>query len=242
MTWAESVDELKIIEKDGQKFKQIIKDVGPIWGQHEAEEKVNAFLSNNGMSDWTWTGAWNSEGGTSYSQFEKTLTWAESVDEIQTILKDGRKFDLVVKHVGPIWGQYEAEKKVNAFMAKNEMTDWKWTGAWNSEGGTSYAQFEKETSPLKPNDFYDTILANTQSDPKDELTDPVRRDVIAEHMVAQNITNIHHAISNQSNPGGPPNVAPVVKNLSYDRGELTEPVRRDEISRDIEEREKPVSI
>ena len=151
MTWAESVDKLKIIEKDGQKFKQIIKHVGPIWGQYEAKKKVNAFMSNNGMFDWTWNGAWNSEGGTSYAQFEKNVnTWAESVDGIQTILKDGQKFEIVVKHVGPIWGQYEAEKKVNAFMSNNEMSDWTWTGAWNSENGTSYAQFERTTEESKP--------------------------------------------------------------------------------------------
>ena len=69
MTWAESVDEVKIIEKDDQKFEQVIKHVGPIWGQDEAEEKVNAFMAKNDLSDWTWTGCWWSENGTSYAQF-----------------------------------------------------------------------------------------------------------------------------------------------------------------------------
>ena len=49
----------------------------------------------------------------------------------------------MVMHVGPIWGQYEAEEKVNAFMAKNEMFDWSWTGSWYSENLTSYAEFQK---------------------------------------------------------------------------------------------------
>ena len=79
MTWAESAEKLKIIEKDGQKFKQIIKHVGPIWGQYEAEKKVKAFMSNNGMFDWTWTGAWNSENGTSYAQFERTTEESEPI-------------------------------------------------------------------------------------------------------------------------------------------------------------------
>ena len=144
-TWAESVDEVKIVEKDGQKFKQVIKHIGPIWGQHEAEEKVNRFVVENEMSDWTWTGSWNSEDGTSYAEFEKSVnTWAESVDGIQIVFKNNQKYELIVKDVGPIWGQDEAEEKVNAFMAENEMLDWTWTGQWNSEDGTSYAEFERK--------------------------------------------------------------------------------------------------
>ena len=48
-------------------------DVGPIWGQHEAADKVNAYMAANGMDGWTWTGSWNSEGGTSYAEFERRL-------------------------------------------------------------------------------------------------------------------------------------------------------------------------
>ena len=147
MTWAESVDEVKIIEKDDQKFEQVIKHVGPIWGQDEAEEKVNAFMAEHKMHDWTWTGAWNSEDGTSYAEFEKRVkTWAESVDQVKIVEKDGQKFKQVIKHVGPIWGQHEAEEKVNGFVAENEMSDWTWTGSWNSEDGTSYAELEKSVN------------------------------------------------------------------------------------------------
>ena len=70
-SWAQSVDEVKIIEKDGQKFERVIKHVGPIWGQYEAEQKVNAFMTAHKMHDWTWTGAWNSEHSTSYAEFER---------------------------------------------------------------------------------------------------------------------------------------------------------------------------
>jgi len=70
-TWAESVDKVVTVEKDGEKFERIIKHVGPIWGQHEAADKVAAYMTDNGMNGWTWTGAWNSEEGTSYAQFER---------------------------------------------------------------------------------------------------------------------------------------------------------------------------
>ena len=72
-------------------------------------------------------------------------TWARAADDIQTLfsVKDGHKLELVIKNVGPIWGQHEAEEKVNAFKANNGMSDWMWTGGWNSESGTSYAEFER---------------------------------------------------------------------------------------------------
>ena len=60
--------------------------------------------------------------------------------------KDAQNPDqIVTKCVGPIWGQYEAEKKVNAYMAKNGMSDdWIWTGAWWSENCTSYATLKRK--------------------------------------------------------------------------------------------------
>ena len=70
---------------------------------------------------------------------QKTL--AERVDIVQR----ETKMVNVTKHVGPIWGQYEAAGKIGKWLAQNktEMKDWKWTGHWNSENGTSYAHFEK---------------------------------------------------------------------------------------------------
>ena len=71
-------------------------------------------------------------------------TWAERVDGIQIVFADNKKFELIVKHVGPIQGQHEAEEIVITFMADNEMSDWIWTGHWKSEDGTSYAEFKRE--------------------------------------------------------------------------------------------------
>ena len=47
-------------------------DVGPIWGNHEADKKVKAFMVENNMFEegWHWTGHWNSDRGkTSYAYF-----------------------------------------------------------------------------------------------------------------------------------------------------------------------------
>ena len=80
-TWAERVDEVVIVEKDGEIFERVIKHVGHIWGQHEAADKVNAYMSENEMDGWVWTGAWNSEEGTSYAQFERKQPDEDSSDK-----------------------------------------------------------------------------------------------------------------------------------------------------------------
>ena len=74
--------------------------------------------------------------------------WAFSLSSmlrhsLNTYLRElkNRGPEKIVKHVGPIWGQYEAEEKVTAFMAKTDLSDCTWTGCWWSENGTSYAQF-----------------------------------------------------------------------------------------------------
>jgi len=71
-------------------------------------------------------------------------TWKDAVNYHQIITKDGEQFEQVIKHVGPIWGQYEAGNKVRRFMQNEGMQNWEWTGHWNSEGGTSYAQFHRK--------------------------------------------------------------------------------------------------
>ena len=70
--------------------------------------------------------------------------WRDAADHYQIIIKDGEQVEQVVKHVGPIWGQYEASAKVRRYMKRNGMENWEWTGHWNSEGGTSYAQFHRK--------------------------------------------------------------------------------------------------
>ena len=69
-------------------------------------------------------------------------TWAESCDELHTINTEV-EIERIFKCVGPIWGQHEAAAKVNKYMTENNMhgQKWHWCGAWNSEGGTSYAEF-----------------------------------------------------------------------------------------------------
>jgi len=74
----------------------------------------------------------------------KFATWKDAVNYHQMITKDGEQFEQVIKHVGPIWGQYEAGNKVRRFMRNEGMQNWEWTGHWNSEGGTSYAQFHRK--------------------------------------------------------------------------------------------------
>jgi len=74
----------------------------------------------------------------------KFATWKDAVNYHQMITKDGEQFEQVIKHVGPIWGQYEAGDKVRRFMRNEGMQNWEWTGHWNSEGGTSYAQFHRK--------------------------------------------------------------------------------------------------
>ena len=83
-SWAENVDKpyiVEISENLGVKVISVIKNVGPIYSHNQAKEKVNAFMANNGMSDWTWTGHWNSEGGTSYAKFEKRVPEYTSAPE-----------------------------------------------------------------------------------------------------------------------------------------------------------------
>ena len=69
-TWCESCAELHTLDKEVQ-VERIFKCVGPIWGQHEAAEKVNKYMGENNMhgQKWHWTGQWNSEAGTSYAEF-----------------------------------------------------------------------------------------------------------------------------------------------------------------------------
>ena len=62
----------------------------------------------------------------------------------QIIVKNGEQIEFVTKCVGPIWGQHEAGAKVRRYMETSGMKNWKWNGHWNSEGGTSYAYFERK--------------------------------------------------------------------------------------------------
>ena len=67
-----------------------------------------------------------------------------SVDYHHIIVKDGEQIECVTKCVGPIWGQYEAAAKVRRYMENSGMKNWEWHGSWNSEGGTSYAHFQRK--------------------------------------------------------------------------------------------------
>merc|ERR1712176_140673 len=71
-------------------------------------------------------------------------TWKDSANYHRIIIKDGQQVETVTKHVGPIWGQYEAGAKVRRYMESSGMKNWEWTGHWNSEGGTSYAAFQRK--------------------------------------------------------------------------------------------------
>jgi len=70
--------------------------------------------------------------------------WKDSENYHQIVIKDGEQVEQVIKHVGPIWGQYEAGAKVRRYLESSGMQNWEWTGHWNSEGGTSYAQFQRK--------------------------------------------------------------------------------------------------
>jgi hypothetical protein len=70
--------------------------------------------------------------------------WKDSANYHKIIIKDGEQVEQVIKHVGPIWGQYEAGAKVRRYKESSGMKNWEWTGHWNSEGGTSYAQFQRK--------------------------------------------------------------------------------------------------
>ena len=39
-------------------------------------------------------------------------TWAESVDQLCTVDKDGEKFERVIKHVGPIWDNMKPQTRL----------------------------------------------------------------------------------------------------------------------------------
>jgi hypothetical protein len=67
-----------------------------------------------------------------------------SVDYHRIVTKDGEQVETVTKCVGPIWGQYEAAAKVRRYMENSGMKNWEWHGSWNSEGGTSYAHFQRK--------------------------------------------------------------------------------------------------
>ena len=47
-------------------------DVGPFWGNNEADEKVKKYMVKNNMFEkgWYWSGSWSSDWGiTSYAVF-----------------------------------------------------------------------------------------------------------------------------------------------------------------------------
>ena len=57
-------------------FQRVIEekkiDVGPIWGNYEADEKVKKYMVKNNMFEkgWHWSGSWCSDWGiTSYAVF-----------------------------------------------------------------------------------------------------------------------------------------------------------------------------
>lgn len=54
----------------------------------------------------------------------------------------------VEKCVGPIWGSYEAKRKVTRYMKRNVPSSCKWKGRWWSKHGTSFAEFICKT--MKP--------------------------------------------------------------------------------------------
>ena len=61
---------------------------------------------------------------------------------------------LIIKHLDEvIWNKHWAEDKVTKFMAKNEMSDWTWTGCWWTEDGgaakTSYALFQRHSDIVR---------------------------------------------------------------------------------------------
>lgn len=70
-------------------------------------------------------------------------SWKDCCDELHVITKGGQEIEKIIKCVGPIYGNYEAAQKVRKFMSEKTMLaqGWAWNGQWNSEGGTSYAQF-----------------------------------------------------------------------------------------------------
>ena len=71
--WTDSADHHQIIIKDGELLEQVVKRVGPISGQNEANEKVRRYMERSGMKNWEWTGQWNTELGTSYAQFRRKI-------------------------------------------------------------------------------------------------------------------------------------------------------------------------
>jgi hypothetical protein len=90
-------------------------DVGPIWGNHEAAEKVKHFIDSHPQyHGWVFTGAWNSENGTSFAE-----------------LQQPRNRNTIKVEVGPIYGGHEAEQKIRAWMAGHHRYHrYVWTGEW----------------------------------------------------------------------------------------------------------------
>jgi len=118
-------DRQRVSVDDFVKGQVVVQCVGPIWHNDEAAQKANAWLKTNevglGTHEWMFSGHWHSENGTSYCQFQRVRA---------SIC------------VGPIWGQHEADQKVQKFMERSgHCFDLTWTGEWSSEDGTSYAQF-----------------------------------------------------------------------------------------------------
>ena len=68
--WQLSLDGIRSRKKVVE-IEQVIKCVGPIWGQHEAAEKVNKYMTEHNMhgQKWHWNGHWSSEDGTAYAEF-----------------------------------------------------------------------------------------------------------------------------------------------------------------------------
>ena len=89
-------------------------EAGPIWNQSDAERKCPEVAKANGG---TWNGQWRTTVPGSMSVCEVRLTPSKEIKVVELI------------EAGPIWSQYDAEKKCPEVAKKNAGT---WNGQWRT--------------------------------------------------------------------------------------------------------------
>ena len=101
-------------------------EVGPIWGNDEAEKKVTAFMVKNKMLEegWHWTGHWNSDRGkTSYAYFWR-LKNAPPTRNLHNV--SNRHNDSTMRNAPPIRDLHNDSDLHNESLLHNDHIDSTW--------------------------------------------------------------------------------------------------------------------
>jgi hypothetical protein len=111
--------------------RTIAAEAGPIWNQADAERKCPEVAKSNG-------GVWN-------GQWRTTVPGRVSVCELRLLPTSRGKYVVEAIEAGPIWSQWDAEKKCAEAAKTNDGT---WNGQWRTTvpGKMSVCEVRLKTS------------------------------------------------------------------------------------------------